>query len=104
MITTQTQLQKRIMRRIYVVHTLRFILQPMIIKPAIVLVLLLQMSRTVSLAHVFQNMMGNMDGLPLFVSSAVSNAEITTLVLSAGIIITLIWFARDMAVRRLNVS
>ena len=101
MVTTYTQRQKRIMRRIYIVHALRFVLSPMVIKPIVALVLVLRLSRYVSFAHVFENIPRDIGRLPKFVSSAFINTEIASLVLFAITTFVAVWFVRDMFVRKM---
>ena len=100
--TTNEQLTKAVMRRVYITHTLRQLTSPFAFKLYIFAILLWQMFLRVSPSHIFANAshMGDMGSLSTYISSAFSHTES---LVQFGVFIALalaIWMSRDLIARK----
>lgn len=98
--SNQTQLQKKIMRRVYIIYTLRTILQPLVIKSLVGLMLVFRLSHYVSFAAVAENMPRSLNKLPVFLSGAIANTEAMTLIIMALMVFVGVWLMRDSRYQR----
>ncbi|OGZ08302.1 MAG: hypothetical protein A3D65_01045 [Candidatus Lloydbacteria bacterium RIFCSPHIGHO2_02_FULL_50_13] len=95
-------LTKRIMRRIYLVWSIRLALHPTTLKALIALLLVVRSTTYVSYANVFANMPAFYDvsaGMQ-FVKSAMYHTHPMTLVLLSSVAWLAVWAAADFFFRR----
>ncbi len=97
----KTQLEKQIMRRVYLTYMLRKILQPVLVKVYIVLALVWQASRYVSVPDVFTNASAALQPEKMyhFYVSAFANTEGIVQIAIIGSALLAVWALRDIAFR-----
>lgn len=93
-----TQLSKKIMRRIYLTYYLRLAFSPMAIKIYTLTILFLALSQLSSLPNIFTNMWGNpsFTGIINFWLSALSHTETSIQLIVLISIITLTFLSIDI--------
>jgi hypothetical protein len=91
------QLKKDIMRRIYVVWTLRMLTKPIVLKPVILFVLLWQTANLVSVGSVFRNApaLANLSADFSFFRAAFFNTELTIQLLLLAALAMGAWLVKD---------
>lgn len=94
-----TQLQKQIMRRVYLVYVLRTVFQPAFVKLYIVLALLWQTTRYVSLPDVLYNASGALAPVKMyrFYIDAFANTEIAVQLIIFSVLLLGMWIVKDIA-------
>ena len=92
-----TELTKRIMRRIYFVWAIRTILNPLFLKVLIVAAFFWRSMEYISYANVFANApaITDISGSLQFASAAFANTEGASMALLAGILAVTGWLATD---------
>jgi len=95
-------LTQKIMKKVYLLWFLRQAVNKTTAKIALAVLLLLQLSVTVSIPSVLQNMraLGDLASTRVFMESAVTNTEIITLILLTGITLVGLWAVRDIALTK----
>lgn len=100
--TVSTKLGKNVMRRVYVVYSLRRVLSPFAVKGYAVLFLLWSIGKQVFVAKVIENAPGlssPLDSLG-FLTRAFMGTEILVQALVLGCALAVLWFATDLIFRR----
>jgi hypothetical protein len=95
-------LTRRIMRRVYVVAAIRYMLHPVFLKSLITFVFFWRSTAYVSYPHVIANAPSLFDLKRdiNFYGSALQHAEATTLALLLAVGVLLLWITYDMASKR----
>lgn len=95
-------LTRRIMRRVYLVAAIRYLLHPVFLKALIVSVFFWRSTSYVSYANVIANAPSLFDIKSdiLFYQSALMNAEATALMLLTAILALVVWISFDMSSKR----
>ena len=99
-----TALTKRIMRRVYLIATIRFILNPVFMKSLIAVVFFWQSTKYVSYVNVFANMpsLANMTQDYQFMKGALFHAHPMTIILLSSVVWLSVWVAFDVLSKRQN--
>lgn len=95
-------LTRRIMRRVYFVAAIRYLLHPVFLKSLIAGVIFLRSTAYVSYSNVIANAPSLFDVKSdiLFYQSALQNAEAMTIVLLTAIAALMVWISFDMSSKR----
>lgn len=95
-------LTKRIMRRVYFIATIRFMLHPVFLKLLIAIVFFWRSTKYVSYTNVFANMpsLANMTQDYQFVKGALFHAHPMTIILLSSVAWLSVWVAFDMVTKR----
>jgi len=96
---TQTDLQKRIMRRVYAVWALRALASTFALKLYALVAFAIGMTYHVSFANVLHNLsgIGGFSAYYSFFSSAVVNTEAVSLLFLVGIVALGVWIIKDLS-------
>ncbi len=96
------ELTKRIMRRVYLIATIRFALNPVFLKTLIAVVFFWQSTKYVSYANVLANMPSpaNVGAGYQFMKGALYHAHPMTIILLSSIAWLSVWVAFDMLTKR----
>jgi len=90
-------LKKRIMRRVYVIYTLRQALSPLALKVYVLAVSFVGIASLVSVGNVFANMPADLLGMFTFVFYALTHTEFVVQLLIFGTLAVALWLVRDLA-------
>ena len=95
-------LTARIMRRVYLVAAIRYLLHPVFLKSLIALVFFWRSTAYVSYAHVIANApsLFDVEGDINFYRAALMHAEATTIALLLAVATLVVWISFDMANKR----
>lgn len=95
-------LSRRIMRRVYLISAIRFLVHPVLLKSLIAGVFLWKSTAYVSYANVIANAPHILDIKSdiNFYSSALLNAESVTIALTLSVAVLLVWITFDMISKR----
>ncbi|MDP3955999.1 MAG: hypothetical protein Q8Q18_02035 [bacterium] len=92
----QSSLNKRIMRRIYIVYVMRLLGHPLLVKAVMMTVLFVYSSQYVSYGAVVSNMPMSATKLPTFIGVALANTEYITLGLLFAVLVLFLYVIRDV--------
>ena len=97
-----TALTKRIMRRVYLIATIRFILNPAFLKSLIAIVFFWRSTKYVSYVNVLANMpsLANVTQDYQFMKGALFHAHPMTIILLSSVAWLSVWVAYDMLTKR----
>jgi hypothetical protein len=97
--TTNTQLTKRIMRKVYIMAYMRRFLRPLVIKSALLSVFLLAGVSVVSVGNVLKNAWqsghGDIFTILHYMYQAFTSTELVAQVIFVGIIVLSVWLIID---------
>ena len=97
-----TALTKRIMRRVYLIATIRFVLNPVFLKSLIAIVFFWRSTKYVSYINVLANMpsLANVTQDYQFMKGALFHAHPMTIILLSSVAWLSVWVAFDMLTKR----
>lgn len=96
MVFNQSTIQKRVMRRVYVIYLWRQIMRPRTAKAALLAAGIVAIASVVSLPNVIQNMPGDPLHFLTFLAAAFLGTEVVVQVLSIATIGVAAWLMKDV--------
>lgn len=104
MYSQESPIQKRVMRRVYVIYAARKLAQPRVLKLGALLGCFVVLASWTSLPHVWSNMPGNPVELLSFFTSAFAETEMLVQLASLLFFGFLVWLLPDLFEHRLEVA
>ena len=95
MSVTNTQLKKRIMRRVYIVSVMKRMFNPVALKSIMLVLFMITASFLVSIPNVINNMLLASDTKISFILEAFLQTETIVQMVSLGSIFLIIWLIKD---------